>query len=142
MGHSKQPVPERGMPGPPYREVCANDPLRFIIVLAVVPELDASIEGAGNKRGRFRAVPVNAINFGGVSADGFERFGSSPGIPDVKHAVMGGCQDEGVLAAVFDLGGASKPVAEGEHGLSRPPKIPAKDIAVHSTSCEGVRMVC
>ena len=46
-----------------------------------------------------------------------------------------------VLAAVFYLGRAGKPVAKGEDGLPRPPKVPAVNEAVDGTSRQHVMMV-
>lgn len=132
---------KRRMPGSPYRELCANYPLGLFIILAVVPEFDAFVQGTCNEGGGYGAVPIDAVNLGCVSVNGFDRLGRLPGVPNMKPAVMGRGEDIWVLAIVFDLSGAGKPVTKGQHWLPGSPEVPAVNISVHCTSCERVRVV-
>jgi hypothetical protein len=76
-----------------------------------------------------------------MGADGFERLSCSPGIPDVKPAVMSRGQDEWILAIVLDLCGAGKPIAEGEHRLPRSAEIPTVNISIHCARGKRVGVV-
>lgn len=141
LRHGQQPMPKGRMASSPHGEVGADYSLGNLIVLGVVPELDAFVEGTSHETVGFCAVPVDAVDFGRVGTDGLEGLGGPPDVPDVKPAVMGRGQDEWILAVVLDLGGAGEPVAEGEHGLPRSPEIPTVDIAIHGAGRKRVRVV-
>lgn len=62
-------------------------------------------------------------------------------VPDVQPAVMRGCYNIRILSVVLDLCGASKPVTEAQHGLSRFAQIPRMDIAIDSTGGKDIWMM-
>lgn len=131
LRHGQQAVPEGSVPRAPDGEVCTNGPIRSVVVLLVIPKLDAFIQGASYQAGGFGTIPVETIDLGGMRNDRLERLSRLPVIPDVEPSVMRRCENVRILTVVLDLRGTSKPVAKRQDRLSRASKIPGVDVAIY-----------
>src|SRR4051794_23301497 len=127
----------------PHWIMSADDATGFgdvVINAYIVPKFDCGVEGAGHDLVGVIAIPVNAIDLGGMRSDGRKGGCSVASVPDMQILVVGARDDLVISTVPLHLGRSGGIVGKLQRCLPAA-EVMHEDEAVHTTGCEEIWMV-